>query len=353
MRIARLDLTRYGRFSDHTIDFGAARTGAPDFHIVYGLNEAGKSTAAAAILDLLFGIEKQSPYGAAEARANWHAYNAMRVGARIEIGGRAHEIARLKRDKNSLVDKENRPLDETFLKTELAGVDRAAFRMMFSLDDESLEKGGEAILASRGDLGELLFSASAGLAEFSGRLDALREKAERFFRPRAKMTRARGEEARTGGAERRARQGRHARLDLCRTGPPARRVEGGLRGRGQKPGGAPRPRRSHPAVAGGAAASGGAQRGGSQSSAARQPPDAAGWMGRGRREAAGRGDPARSAKGKRRERHCGLPRRAGANRRRCGGAANRKPGGRMAGVAQPVRHGEGHSGPSGRTRRQA
>ncbi len=188
MRLARLDLARYGRFSDHTIDFGAAQAGAPDFHVVYGLNEAGKSTAAAAILDLLFGIEKQSPYGAAETKANWHAYSAMRVGARIEIGGRAHEIARLKRDRNSLVDADNRPLDETFLKAELAGVDRASFRMMFSLDDESLEKGGEAILASRGDLGQLLFSASAGLAEFSPRLDALRERAEKFYRPRASKT---------------------------------------------------------------------------------------------------------------------------------------------------------------------
>ena len=56
---------------------------------------------------------------------------------------------------------------------------------MFSLDDESLEDGGKAILASRGDLGQLLFSASAGLAEISGRLDSLREKAEAFYRPRA------------------------------------------------------------------------------------------------------------------------------------------------------------------------
>ena len=71
------------------------------------------------------------------------------------------------------------------LKAELAGVDRDAFRMMFSLDDESLEKGGEAILESRGDLGELLFSASAGLADFSGRLDGLRKKIDTFYRPRA------------------------------------------------------------------------------------------------------------------------------------------------------------------------
>ena len=116
----------------------------------------------------------------------------MRIGARLELAGGAYEVARLKRDKNSLVDADNRPFDETVLKAELAGVDRDAFRMMFSLDDESLEKGGEAILASRGDLGQLLFSASAGLAEISSRLDDLREKAERFYRPRALDDRARG-----------------------------------------------------------------------------------------------------------------------------------------------------------------
>ncbi len=191
MRIARLDLTRYGRFNDHRLDFGAVQAGGSDFHIVYGLNETGKSTAAAAILDLLFGIEKHSSYGAAKGRMsvpNWHAYNAMRIGARLELGGRPYEVARLKRDKNSLVDANDRPLDETILTAELAGVDRDSFHMMFSLDDESLEKGGEAILASRGDLGQLLFSASAGLAEISDRLDSLRKKADEFYRPRASTT---------------------------------------------------------------------------------------------------------------------------------------------------------------------
>jgi uncharacterized protein YhaN len=191
VRIARLDLTRYGRFSGFQLDFGAAAPGGSDFHIVYGLNETGKSTAAAAILDLLFGIEKQSAYGAAKGRAsvpNWHPYTAMRIGARLEFGGRDYEVARLKRDKNSLVDANDRPLDENMLTAELAGVDREAFHMMFSLDDESLERGGEAILASRGDLGQLLFSASAGLAEISDRLESLRKKADEFYRPRASTT---------------------------------------------------------------------------------------------------------------------------------------------------------------------
>ena len=191
MRIARLDLTRYGKFSDRQFDFGPAPVSGSDFHIVYGLNEAGKSTAAAAILDLLFGIEKHSAYGVGRGRAgvpNWHAYNAMRIGALLELGGRPYEVARLKRDRNSLVDADDRPLDETLLTAELAGVDRESFHMMFSLDDESLEKGGEAILASRGDLGQLLFSASAGLADISDRLESLRKRADEFYRPRASTT---------------------------------------------------------------------------------------------------------------------------------------------------------------------
>ena len=123
MRIARLDLTRYGKFSNYALDFGAAPSGGSDFHIVYGLNESGKSTAAAAILDLLFGIEKHSAYGAAKGRAsvpNWHAYATMKIGARLELGGCVYELARLKRDKNSLVDADDRAVDENLLRIPVA-----------------------------------------------------------------------------------------------------------------------------------------------------------------------------------------------------------------------------------------
>ena len=180
MRIAWLDLIRYGKFTDYVLDLGAGSAGEPDFHVVFGLNEAGKSTIAAAILDLLYGVEKQSSYGAAEGKAsvpNWHAYGAMRVGARLELASGAVEVARIKRDKLSLLGPDNRPFDESLIAAELSGLDREAFRTMFSLDDDTLEKGGEAILASKGDLGLLLFSASAGLAEISANIDALRGKA--------------------------------------------------------------------------------------------------------------------------------------------------------------------------------
>src|SRR4029077_19260714 len=95
--------------------------------------------------DLLFGIEKHSAYGVGRGRAgvpNWHAYNAMRIGARLELGGSPYEVARLKRDKNSLVDANDRPLDESLLTAELAGADRETFHMIFFLEEQRLGKGG-------------------------------------------------------------------------------------------------------------------------------------------------------------------------------------------------------------------
>ena len=44
---------------------------------------------------------------------------------------------------------------------------------MFSLDDDTLEDGGESILASKGDLGQLLFSASAGLSDLGRNLEEI------------------------------------------------------------------------------------------------------------------------------------------------------------------------------------
>jgi len=161
MRLHRLDHTRYGIFIGHSIDFGSRRPGEPDLHIIYGPNEAGKSTSLAAFLDLLFRIEKNSRYDF------HHPYATMRIGAALEISGRMHEFARIKRDQRSLLNGADDPVAEEVILAELGGIERGAYRTMFSLDDDTLEAGGESILASKGDLGELLFAASAGLADLS------------------------------------------------------------------------------------------------------------------------------------------------------------------------------------------
>lgn len=180
MRLRRLDLTRYGRFTDRTIDFGEGRPGGSDLHIVYGPNEAGKSTASTAILDLLFGIATQSRYNFL------HPYATMRIGAALEIADALHEVVRIKRPQNSLLDAAGQPLAEHAIAGALGGIDRAGYQSMFSLDDVTLEAGGESILASKGDLGQLLFSASAGLADLSRSLVGLKAEADGFYRFKAR-----------------------------------------------------------------------------------------------------------------------------------------------------------------------
>ncbi|WP_245283231.1 AAA family ATPase [Bradyrhizobium sp. WSM2793] len=180
MRLRRLDLTRYGKFTDHSIDFGERPTDQPDLHVIYGPNEAGKSTAFTAFLDLLFGIATQSPFGFL------HPYSTMRIGGALEFDGEKREFARIKRPQNSLLDADERPIPESAIRGELGGIERDAYRTMFSLDDESLEKGGESILASKGDLGQLLFSASAGLSHLSQKLIDVRAEADGFYKFRGR-----------------------------------------------------------------------------------------------------------------------------------------------------------------------
>ncbi len=185
MRLARLDLVRYGKFTGHTLDFGDGAAARPDLHVVYGPNEAGKSTAFAAYLDLLFGIRatKEPNY------AFLHPYPTMRIGARLGLAGGDRDVVRIRRAQATLLDAQDRPLDEGLIAADLGGIGRDGYRSMFSLDDDSLEQGGEEILASRGDLGQILFSGSAGAAGLSQALERMREEADRFFRPGAQKTR--------------------------------------------------------------------------------------------------------------------------------------------------------------------
>ena len=69
------------------------------------------------------------------------------------------------------------------LQAALGGLGREGYGAMFSLDDDTLERGGDSILASRGDLGEMLFSASAGLAGLGPELEAMRADLDAFHAP--------------------------------------------------------------------------------------------------------------------------------------------------------------------------
>ncbi len=185
MRIQRLDLTRFGKFTDHSIDFGDRPNGEADLHIIYGPNEAGKSTLMAAWLDFLFGIPLRTTH-------NFKHDNAtLQVGARLqlaqdELKDVARDFVRIKKKNSSLLGPDDNPVNEHELQTALGNIGRESYRTMFSLDDQSLEEGGNSILKSEGDLGKLLYSATSGVARISESLQTLHEQNDEFYRRNAR-----------------------------------------------------------------------------------------------------------------------------------------------------------------------
>ena len=58
MRIKRLHLKAFGPFTDKTLEFDSKD---PGFHIIFGPNEAGKSSSLRALKALLYGFPERTP----------------------------------------------------------------------------------------------------------------------------------------------------------------------------------------------------------------------------------------------------------------------------------------------------
>ena len=177
MRIRRLNLLRYGHFTDAPIDLPS---GQPDIQIVLGTNEAGKSTAMAAIEDLLFGIPSNSP------RNFLHDYGVMRVGAVLENDGHSLNVRRRKGNKDTLLSEDEVPFPagDGALASFIAGADRRFYTRMFSLDHERLRQGGKEILEARDDVGQMLFSVGAGIIGLRERLKGMEAEADALWASR-------------------------------------------------------------------------------------------------------------------------------------------------------------------------
>ncbi|MBU0609492.1 MAG: AAA family ATPase, partial [Armatimonadetes bacterium] len=176
MRVAALNLSAFGRFSDTELVFKEI---SPDFHLIYGANEAGKTTAVQAFRSLLYGIEERTPY------AFLHPNPDLRIGARLTVKGKTHEIARRKGRKNTLQDGSGKPLEDAFLQQLLAAMEREQFERMFALTHGDLVAGGREIVAGQGEVGQALFAAGLGGISLSSLLRRTQDRLDDLFKPRA------------------------------------------------------------------------------------------------------------------------------------------------------------------------
>ncbi|WP_417818085.1 AAA family ATPase [Tritonibacter scottomollicae] len=182
MRIQRLSLDRFGHFTNRQFDFGPAGDGH-DFHIIYGPNEAGKTTTMEAVLRLFYGFPTRESYAFKHPRKN------LKISAMLDFDGEVRNFTRLPTNNGALVDDTGTPVPEAALSAHLAGLSELDYRRLLCLDDETIERGGEEIANAEGDIGRLLFSAAAGVADLSSVLDGIRERADALWKKRGRTTR--------------------------------------------------------------------------------------------------------------------------------------------------------------------
>ncbi|MEO8277640.1 MAG: AAA family ATPase [Thermoanaerobaculia bacterium] len=175
MRISRLDLKRYGKFTDRSISMPAVTR---DFHLILGANEAGKSTLRDAVKDLLFGIETRSRYNFL------HPHSEMCLGALVEHGDESLDFVRTKARTRTLQTSKGVALPDGAMMPFLGQVDRTFFDQMFGLDHERLVRGGQEILSASNDIGQILFQAAAGIGGLGQVRDRLEAEADKLWAKR-------------------------------------------------------------------------------------------------------------------------------------------------------------------------
>jgi len=181
MRIERLSLDFFGLFTGKVLDFGKAEQ-ASDFHLIYGSNEAGKTTMMEGYLRLLYGFPHREPYGFQHQRQN------LRVSGLLDIGQETRLFTRLPSRSGNLRGEAETILPETAIASHLGGLSLEDYRSLLCLDDDTIEKGGEDIANARGDIGRLLFSAAAGVADLNAVLEQARAEASGIYKKRASST---------------------------------------------------------------------------------------------------------------------------------------------------------------------
>ncbi len=181
MRIDRLDLLAYGPFTEQSLDLADGDYG---LHLIYGDNEAGKSTSLRALIAWLFGIP---------ARTNdnfLHSNSQLRIGGKLRLSdGTTIEFSRKKGNKDTILKYgTNEPLDDSILTPFLpAGIDENIFTKLWGIDHGRLIAGSHELLEQSGDLGHALFSAAVGTANLREVLTAMQNSADEIYKPRGSI----------------------------------------------------------------------------------------------------------------------------------------------------------------------
>ena len=175
MRFEKISIENYGIFPRRTIDLSNAN----GLVVVYGANEAGKSTTLSAVSDLLYGVPVQSPH------AEVFGGPKLAISAVMHLkDGTRRELRRKKGNSKTLMDGTGAALDQDALGAVLGSTGRDRFESLFGLNHESLRKGGKSLLLTNGEIGRMILEAGGGLRNLASRMQALKKQSEDLFTQR-------------------------------------------------------------------------------------------------------------------------------------------------------------------------
>jgi uncharacterized protein YhaN len=177
MRFNHLNMKAFGHFSDYELQFDPLK----NFHLIYGPNEAGKSTTLRSITHFLYGFPTQTK------DSFLHGHTKLRIEGELQnTKGQTLQFARRKGTKNTVLDRNDQPLNEESVSHFLNGISEKHFLNMFALNHDSLRQGGESLLQSGGNVGESLFSAASGINLLGKVLEELEKKSGDFYKKSAR-----------------------------------------------------------------------------------------------------------------------------------------------------------------------
>lgn len=171
MRIRELTVQSVLHFERQELDF----SGKSGLQLIYGANEAGKSTMLQVLVDLLFGGKVE------EAQKDLYHSRSRLSGTLSQEGEPEFTIVRRKqRTQLVLADARDQVLGQEVLQPYLGTMTRERYRLLFGFDHERLRIGGESLLASDGHAGISLFEAGGGVQLLQGALAGLGERVNRL-----------------------------------------------------------------------------------------------------------------------------------------------------------------------------
>jgi len=177
MRIRELHQRRFGCFTDDELPLilEGDDSAVPGLHVVYGRNEAGKTTTLHAIRYGLYGIPdlRNDP----RTYDFLHRKPDLRIAMVIESAA-GERIAFTRRKKTGvtcfdITDTMPSPGAQAQLDLLLRGVDRDLFTYKYGIDNSTLRAGGEGLASDHSDLGESLFAATTGIVGVHATLRSL------------------------------------------------------------------------------------------------------------------------------------------------------------------------------------